>query len=172
MKRRRVIIGYFIPALIVLATATLAVWQHHHPRQLPVSQCSELYQHYYRTEGIEAAFIKDFDLGDSVTVDVTVLKATDNAVWDRLVEEFCLDNIDSSIVEDVRKNKNNTTVKLFPKGHPCDNPDTLMSANNLLICSFALHEMSIFDLKGNESLRSIITYKFHNYKEKGLTQTK
>lgn len=166
--RRRFLIFCLLAVLVVGA---VTAW-HYRARLFPQGEVSALFLRYEHQPGIEADFIKNYRLNDSTAVDVTVLKATDSVAWGNLVQDFCLDYIDSSIVEDVRKNKNSITIKLFPKGHPCEDPDSLMADNSLMVCSFTLHEMSIFDLKGNESLSSIITYKFHNNKETILTHKK
>ena len=64
---------------LLAALVTLAVVKR--PRTVPLSQCSELYQRYHKVKGIEASYIQDFALNDSTTVNVTVLKATDSAMF-------------------------------------------------------------------------------------------
>ena len=54
------------------------------------SQCSELYRHYAAVDGIDATFIRDYPVNDTLLLDVTLLQAKDSADWERLVEDFGL----------------------------------------------------------------------------------
>lgn len=58
------------------------------PRVVPFDQCSDLYKHYSNVEGIDATFIKDFKVNDTVFVDVTLLETKDSAQWDILCKDF------------------------------------------------------------------------------------
>lgn len=60
----------------------------HHPRSVPFDQCSEVYKRYANTEGIEAMFVKDFQINDTVLIDVTMLKALDTNAWKMLKSDF------------------------------------------------------------------------------------
>lgn len=54
----------------------------------PSHAVSELYAHYADVEGIEASFIKDYRVNDSVFVDVTVLEATNTDSWDMIAKKL------------------------------------------------------------------------------------
>ena len=49
---------------------------------------SDLYRRYEHADGISAAFIKDYRVSDAITLDVTLLQATDSAGWQQLTEDF------------------------------------------------------------------------------------
>ena len=53
-------------------------------------EVSEYYTRYAGTPGINAAFVKDYRVNDSLRLDVTVLEVTDSAVWEQTCEELHL----------------------------------------------------------------------------------
>lgn len=58
------------------------------PQVVPYSRCSAVYQRYADVDGVDAAFLKDYKVNDTLAVDVTVLKATDSASWAMLQKDF------------------------------------------------------------------------------------
>ena len=76
-----------IGLLIELAVLTLwkrPYWFFHS------DEVSEYYTRYAGTPGINAAFVKDYRVNDSLRLDVTVLEVTDSAVWEQTCEELHL----------------------------------------------------------------------------------
>ena len=82
MKKHRV-----IAILIILAAVAATVTWRLRPRQLPNEECSAIFLRYKDNDHIKTAFIKDFPINDSITVDVTTLQATDSVGWATLVED-------------------------------------------------------------------------------------
>lgn len=70
--------------LIVVGTLCVKLW----PRTVPFEQCSEIYQKYAHTPGIDAAFVKDYRINDTVTIDATLLEATTDSAWAMLQTDF------------------------------------------------------------------------------------
>ena len=82
MKRR------WLLWLVVVAALSATTWAVVHHRQTsPLSQCSNVYRHFAGHRDIEASFIKDFRLNDTVQLSVTVLHATTDSAWLALGEE-------------------------------------------------------------------------------------
>ena len=80
--------------LLLLGGGALVVYC---PRTVPYAQCSDLYKRYAAVDDIDATFIKDFKVNDTLFVDVTLLEAKDSAGWERLLNDFHLVNaIDTS----------------------------------------------------------------------------
>ena len=79
--------GWILWILVValLAAATWAVV--HHCRTVPLDQCSNVYRYFADHRDIEASFIKDFRLNDTVQLSVTVLHAVTDSAWFALGEE-------------------------------------------------------------------------------------
>ena len=84
MKRR-----HCISLLIILAGIALSVWLLLHPRPLPYDLCGDIFLRYKDTPGIKAAFLKDYPLDDTTTLDVTMLQAQDSATWSELIISLC-----------------------------------------------------------------------------------
>lgn len=81
---------------------------------VPFRQCSETYQRYDGQPGIEATFIKDFRINDSLSVCATLLEAQDSATWNRLMHEFNvpIQEINSHLPTD------RIIIQKSPSGHP------------------------------------------------------
>ena len=76
---------FFIILAVALGVITLIYRWH---RIFPTHEVSEIYSRYAKEEGIDAAFVKDYRVNDTITVDVTLLEATDSAGWSMLKEDF------------------------------------------------------------------------------------
>ena len=79
----------FILCLLLLGGGCVAAFL---PRTVPFYKCSDEYKKYSRVDGVEASFIKDFRINDTLTVDVTMLKAVDSIVLHRLIEQETFGN--------------------------------------------------------------------------------
>ena len=77
-------ITYIVFILIVLGGCFVVCTN----RTVPFDQCSDLYRKYAPMDGVEATFIKDYQVNDTLFRDVTVLKATDSAGWNILKRDF------------------------------------------------------------------------------------
>ena len=54
-------------------------------RRVVESECSEVYRRYKDRDNLSVAFVKDYRIGDSITVDVTTITAKDSADWEQLL---------------------------------------------------------------------------------------
>lgn len=63
------------------------------PQVVPFSQCSDVYKRYAKMDGVDATFIKDYKINDTVFVDVTLLETKDTALWDSLCADFGIASI-------------------------------------------------------------------------------
>ena len=152
--------SHYISFAIVLAGVALALFLQR-PRMLPLRQCSDVYRQYCQTEGIVATFIKNFDLGDSTAVDVTVLKATDSVAWKLLMSDFKISSDYSKIPANIIP----TGSRLFPKGHPDQTADTVLTNNELLVHYRQEKTLYIFHFENEAQFDAIFLYK-HNRQKK------
>lgn len=58
------------------------------PQVVPFDQCSDAYKRYADVEGVEATFIKDYKVNDSIGVDVTLLEAKDSVCWNIIAKDL------------------------------------------------------------------------------------
>ena len=78
-------------ACIILLLAVVARLAYNHNLwNIRGVEPSELYLRYKHADGIKASFIKDYRINDTLTLDVTLLQATDSAGWDTICNKFNL----------------------------------------------------------------------------------
>ncbi|MBQ6096471.1 MAG: hypothetical protein IJK99_01875 [Bacteroidales bacterium] len=102
----------FVSILVVVA---VKYW----PRVLTPDQCSEVYRRYKDRDGLSVAFVKDYSIGDSITVDVTTITAKDSTSWESLLRGM---NVTEESINENKKlvleGKHTATTILSAKGYP------------------------------------------------------
>lgn len=83
MKRRLLIFGI----LTLLVAGAVIVW-HYRARLFPDDKGSEIFQRYEHHPGIEADYIKDFRINDTITANVTLFVAKDSVNYVLLLHDF------------------------------------------------------------------------------------
>ena len=146
MKRRIVI--FCLAAL--LCVAAVVVWKYR-ATIFRNGDVSELYMRYKDTPGVDATFIKDFHVNDTVYVDVTLLQATDSAGWEMLISDFMIRR------ESLTGSSNHVFFRLAKKGHSDRQIDTVAGNNDLIVTDDGIQTISIFHLNNKTNSRSIIT---------------
>lgn len=152
MKRR--ILPFCLATL--LCVAAVVVWKYR-ATIFRNGDVSELYLRYADTEGIDATFIKDFHVNDTVYVDVTLLQATDSAGWEMLLSNVRMAK-DTEEHFKILKNKKAVSSQSFPKGHLGLPPDPVFINNDLLTIDWAEQELAIFHITERKQLEAIISY--------------
>ena len=146
MKRR--ILPFCLATLLCIAA--VVVWKYR-ATIFRNGDVSELYLRYADTEGIDATFIKDFHVNDTVYVDVTLLQATDSAGWEMLISDFMIRR------ESLTGSSNHVFFRLAKKGHSDRQIDTVAGNNDLIVTDDGIQTISIFHLNNKTNSRSIIT---------------
>ena len=135
MKTTRIL--RIVLALLVMALATevafrLNLWN------IRGVQASDVYYRYKDTPGVNAAYIKDYRVNDTLTISATVLEITTDSTWDELCDIF---NIiifpDNEIAI-----KNNRDVLSLLHGENCNNCG--MTANEIAVASLRDRYICIF----------------------------
>lgn len=91
MIRRNSIVKFWLIFAVVLAVALAAIYlAYRWHRIFPTDEVSEIYTRYAETEGINAAYVKDYRVNDTVLVNVTMLEVSDSAVWEQVCEDLHL----------------------------------------------------------------------------------
>lgn len=127
-------------------------------RELPLSQCCDLYRRYADHPGIQATFVKNFFVNDSVPVDVTILTATTDSTWAVLRRDFSLRD---EVVELQEKSNQRSVSTFFAPKHDHSAPmDTTGIRNNDLIAMCAKDRtVMVFDIKNRNQITAIMLYK-------------
>ena len=84
---------WLIIALLALVEALVCYVVLQREYLFPSDEVSEVYTRYADDESIDASFIKGYRVNDTLFVDVTLLQAKDSAGWERLLNDFHLENV-------------------------------------------------------------------------------
>ncbi len=77
----------WVGVLLLIELAAITLWKRWY-WFFPQQQTSELYQRYAGAEGVDAAYVTDYRVNDSLFVDVTVLQATTDTAWSQLKKDL------------------------------------------------------------------------------------
>ena len=145
MKRTALLLT--LAAVAVLGgTLVLRLW----PRSLPPEECSELYRAYMDTPGVDATFIRGFQVNDTVSVDVTLLQATDSTGWATLVTDFQVRR------ESLTGRNDHIITRKAKRGHTDRQIDTIPENNDLILIADGMRKISIFHITDKRQLYQII----------------
>ena len=121
---------------------------------VPYWQCSEVYKRYHKVEGVEAAYVKNFPINDTLTVAVTLLQAADSAGWEYLLQEF---NIPADMVVAA---KANPAFDIWVWQILKDHPETRYVSNGdgdgdtvkteIMSTSFSKQEVCVFHIRNRQ----------------------
>ena len=131
------------------------------PQVVPFSQCSDVYKRYAKMDGVDATFIKDYKVNDTVFVDVTLLEAIDSTGWDILKKDFEVPNLPLELQQLVDNGEDLVFTKMIPK----PKIDTSDFPNDLLAISHLSHTLTVFHIKSDIVKHAIFN---HNYKEENI----
>ena len=132
------------------------------------SETSELYRRYADRSDIHAAFIKDYRVDDSTTVDVTTLSAPDQETWEKLLREM---NVNEVIIQRQREILKNGTSGVHYYICKKDHPEVRVSIYDNVEYNFVAdspHDriLYVFDVKSEEQLNIIRKKEAHELKNK------
>lgn len=150
MKRRAIrwiVVTILLCAVSAGATYGILYWRY----TVPLSQCSEVYQRYHDTPGIQASFIKDKQINDTLCLDMTLFEAEDSLSFANLLkswnrsDDYITDMMSSEVSENAR------FTSLRPKGHPELPRDNIVLANNDVEAIFPIRmTVAIFHTRTGE----------------------
>jgi hypothetical protein len=133
--------------LLAVAIGVITLIHRWH-RVFPSGEASGLYLRYENVEGVEASFVKNYKVNDTIAVDVTLLEATDSAGWARMKEDFGITDVEDHPLEErelVRELYNNHIS--LQKASPDKNykmPDTNICNNDIITCERAVRRVAVF----------------------------
>ena len=141
--------------LIVVGTLTVKFW----PRTVPFDQCSDVYKRYAAVDGVDATFIKDYKVNDTVFVDATLLEAKDSAVWVMLKNDFEVPNPGPIAQQFIDNGEDLIGVKIIPKS---TTTDTILNPypNDVLAISYLKRTLTIFHIKNDVEKHAVKYYNF------------
>ncbi|MBR1765468.1 MAG: hypothetical protein IJ745_00335 [Bacteroidales bacterium] len=149
-----------IALIVVILGGTLAIrlW----PRTLTAEQCSEVYQKYVGRDDIQATFIKDKRINDSIAVNMTMLSAAGDSGWAVLQHDFNMPVIPKEYEEYFYADTNQLSLKLVPKKNPSLPMDSIISNNDLVATSYSKRLICIFSIENTSQLKAILRDSYDN----------
>lgn len=133
--------------LLIIGGGTLVLgW----PRTVPFDQCSDLYKQYVAVEGINATYIKDYKVNDTVFVDVTLLEAIDSTGWDILKKDFEVPNLPLELQQLVDNGEDSVFTKMISEP----------AASHLLAISYLTKTLTVFHIENDAEKHAV---KYHNF---------
>ena len=155
MKPKQLILPTIIFLAIVLVALAVRLW----PRTVPFDRCSEVYKRYATVDGVDATFIKDYKVNDTVFVDVTLLEATDSVGWATLKKDFEVPNPPPVAKQFIDNGEDVIGVKLIPKS---TTTDTILNPypNDVLAISHLKRTLTIFHIKNDVENHAVKYYNF------------
>ncbi len=133
--------------VIALATSVAALCRAC-DRRVVESECSEVYRRYKDRDDLSVAFVKDYRIGDSITVDVTTIEAKDSTKWEKLLSSTNLPRI--FILKLLDNNNENITRVVTYYSHRGDITMTSSAYSpgcELVVVSPEEHCLYVFDIE-------------------------
>ena len=147
---------WLLTALMCLLVAGASVAYVKWPRTVPFEQCSEVYQRYANHPGIQASFIKDKYINDSVSLDVTLIKATDSSAFMQLLIEMNKPEDLIKIIATTPVEKDKRYTSLHPKGHPELPMDPVKMNNDVVVVFPAVRSVAVFHITQEDQYKLIL----------------
>lgn len=146
-------------ALLVLEVVVgLAVWQW--PRFFASRYASDLYRTYADIPGIDATFLHDYRVSDTVAVDVTILQATDSVGWERLTNDFGIISLPKEALEFLGQDSNMTTFKRVSRTDLSPMEEKVSEDYFLLVVQNFKHRIFVFPIEDDTQLGKIFHKKY------------
>lgn len=130
------------------------------PQVVPFDQCSDVYKRYADMDGVDATFIKDYKVNDSVYVNVTLLEAHTDSAWTILQTDFNVPIIPEEYRELVASS-NSVDFWLASKDNPKDRTDTIISHNDIIVMSRQMQTICICHIENRHQSDAIMDSKTH-----------
>lgn len=132
------------------------------PRTVPLDQCSSIYRHYAEMPGIDATFIKDYKVNDTVAVDVTLLEARDAAGWETLKRDFAVPELDAELQQFIDNGEDLIFSHKIAKNGKSLNAQADTAKYDVLASSYYSHTLTVFHTHNNDEIHAIF---HHDYGE-------
>ncbi len=128
------------------------------PQVVPFNQCSDVYKRYAKMDGVDATFIKDYKVNDTVFVDVTLLVATTDSAWLLIQHDFNLEIPPQEMIGFLGHNF--VEVWAAPKRDYSLPMDSVLLNNDLLAVSWSERRISVFSIETMQQMHSLKRNQF------------
>jgi F420-0:gamma-glutamyl ligase-like protein len=156
-------VGAVLAVLMVAGVAAAVLV----PRLLPLGDEGSLYRRYRNMPGIEATYLKDFPVNDTLNVDVVLLVADTDAGWDTLHRDFNLTKVTPIVQQMIDQGRLRVLSRLSPRENPSLPIDRANPDNNIVLSeNLAEHAMALFYTRNNAENTAVLEYNYCNPNKK------
>lgn len=152
-----------IYSLLLLGLGAVVIFM---PQVVPMDKCSDLYKRYANIDGIEATFIKDYRVNDSVTVDVTLLEATTDSAWGEVLQYFGVPDIS---LEDIDPGFE-MFLRLVNRKDYTQSQDSVLLNNDVMSISYTQKTIGIFKTETLSQYLAVTHSKYDEMIDKNARQ--
>ena len=125
------------------------------PQVIPFDQCSDVYKRYADMDGVDATFIKDYKVNDTVRVDVTLLEAQTDSAWTQLTDDF-----NAQLPPDMPPPPPNTVDFWYAPHDNYSHPmDTILTNNDIIAVSHDIRTIAIFHIESEKQIDAILYHQ-------------
>ena len=152
--KRSWLITIFICLLLLGGGAVLFL-----PQVVPFDQCSDVYKKYAGMDGVDATFIRDYKVNDTVYVDVTYIEATTDSSWNEIKRDFQIP-IPPEIMD--LYDSNSVDLKFAPHNNYSSPKDSILINNDIIVFAYFKQTVLVFDIKDEKQSDAIINRQIIN----------
>lgn len=145
MKKR-----LLIPLVVFLVVAVVGIVASYWPRTVPWDECSELYRRYADSPDIRAAYIKDYRVNDSLTINATILEATTDSSWRSLLVTFH-DTITDAAMEPLKRGLDVLSILSSDR-----RPDSIMTNDEFAVLSRCDRYICVFHIQDSVQREKVL----------------
>ena len=155
-KKRFWLISAILAVIEVLLLVAFYQWKY----IFPSNEVSDLYRHYADVENIDATFIKDYKINDTVFVDVTLLEAKDSAGWAALKHDFAVPELNDECQAYINNREDLIfSHNLTPTDYPISIPKDTILFDELAV-SYYSQSITIFHAKDDNEVLAILHHRY------------
>jgi hypothetical protein len=162
--KNKLILPAILAVVVLGGTLTLRLF----PRTLSADQCSDLYRKYANTDGINASFINNKHINDSIFVDMTILQAVSDSGWALLLRDFNLSEPPQDVIDFVGPDF--MFAWSAPKKDYSLPTDSIAIDNDEITCAWALRIITVFHITSEQQLKDIRYYNYENMMQQRLEE--
>ena len=153
MNRRRLV--WMLVVALCLAAAGLALWL---PRYAAAQRVSDLYRRYEHNPHLTVAYLEDFPVNDTLSVDVTTISAIDDEGWDTLCVDFEVPELPELILSVMGENEDFILSYKVSDDYKDVYKEIGICHDDVIAISYIKHIVSIFNTQDEKEKKAVLKY--------------
>ena len=149
----------WVGVALLIELAAIMLWKRWY-WFFPTHAVSEVYSRYAGTDGLNVVFLKDFQVNDTLFLDVTLLEAKDSAGWATLKRDFEIQDPPPVIQQLIDNGNDLIGTKKIPRQQDLSQQDTSGITYDVAAISHLMHTISIFHTKDLSERRAAMDHNF------------